>query len=122
MRFLPTFILLLFPVYLHAEPDDEKAIEALKELGTVVFQNPETKRVTEVKLNAVAKLKDADLAHLSSFSEMTDLSMEETKITGAGLKHIAELKKIEWLNLWDTKINDEGLTHLKKLNALDKPK
>ena len=117
-----TFIKLLGrkgPLTITAGPDEKKAIQALKDLGAVFFQHPKSKRVSEVKLNAIAKLKDADLALFSAFSELTDLSLEETKISGDGLKHIAELEKIEWLNLWDTKVDDKGLAHLKKLTALE---
>ena len=107
------------PLTVTAGPDEKKAIQALKDLGAVFFQHPKSQRVSEVKLNAIAKLKDADLALFSAFSEMTDLSLEKTKISGDGLKHIAELEKIEWLNLWDTKVDDKGLAHLKKLTALE---
>lgn len=96
-----------------AEPDNKAAIDALKAIDAIVYQNLKSKRVIEVKLNGNKKLKNADLVHLSGFSAMTDLSIEETKITSEGLKHLIGLKKLEWLNLWNTGVDDKGLAHLK---------
>ena len=96
-------------------PDPEEGIAAL---GGQVFRSPGTGKVIEVKLNGSARLRDEDLALVSSYTSLTDLSLEHTAITGAGLIHLRRLRKIEWLNLWQTTIGDEGLAHLSMLHSL----
>lgn len=87
-------------------------------LGGHVFRDPKSKEVIEVKLNDSDKLSDADLKLVTGYESLTDLSLENTAVTGTGLVHLARLKKIEWLNLWQTRIDDKGLAHLADLPSL----
>ena len=97
---------------------ENAAAKALKELGAHVFRDPKSKKIIEVKLNGIAELTDDALIHVARFPELTDLSIEETPITGAALAHLARLKQLEWLNLWKTRIDDDGLAHLSGLRNL----
>ena len=90
-------------------------IDALKKLRAVVFVK--TGHVVEVNANRT-KIVDDDLRLVAGFSEMTDLSLEQTKIGSASLVHLRRLKKLEWLNLYRTQVGDEGLRHLSALPKL----
>ena len=98
---------------------EESAMKALKEIGAHVFHDARGSKITEVKLNGIKDLSDAVFSHVARFHHLTDLSLEETSISGAALKHIAELKHLEWLNLWKSGIDDAGLAHLSGLRNLD---
>jgi hypothetical protein len=85
---------------------------AIERLGGAVFRRDG--RVVEVNLNRV-RLSDGDLALLSRFTAMTDLSLEETQVGDEALKSLAPLKELRWLNLYRTRIGDAGLAHLRLL-------
>ncbi len=104
---------------------EDTAIKALKDIGAQVFRDAKAKakaegsKVIEVKLNGIKDLTDNVFSHVARFHDLTDLSLEETPVSGAALKHIAELKHLEWLNLWKTRIDDPGLAHLSGLRNLE---
>lgn len=98
---------------------EESAMKALKEIGAHLFHDVRGSKITEVNLNGIKDLSDAVFSHVARFHHLTDLSLEETSISGAALKHIAELKHLEWLNLWNTRIDDAGLAHLSRLRNLE---
>jgi Leucine-rich repeat (LRR) protein len=51
-------------------------------------------------------------------TEVTSLSLSESKVTDAGLKELKNLKNIQEFDLWDTQLTDEGLKELKDLTNL----
>ena len=59
-----------------------------------------------------------DLRLVAECSEITDLSLEQTKISDAGSAHLRGLPKLQWLNLYRCEIGDEGLKHLKTIDRL----
>ncbi|NIP93495.1 MAG: hypothetical protein GWO24_08590, partial [Akkermansiaceae bacterium] len=103
-----------------AQPGGEKADpeKEIAALGGHLFRDPRSNKVVEVKLNESEKLSDADLVQVAGFIALTDLSLENTAVTGEGLAHLAKLTKLEWLNLWNTRVDDTGLAHLAGLRAL----
>ena len=92
--------------------------EEIAALGGQVLRSPGTGNIIEVKLNGCAGLRDEDLALVSRYTSLTDLSLERTAITGTGLAHLRKLRKLEWLNLWKTRVDDKGLVHLAELASL----
>ena len=90
-------------------------IRQLRELGAVVFTQGDD--VVEVSANRT-KISDTDLQLISDFTQLTDLSLEETSVSDNGLVHVRDLHKIEWLNLYRTEIGDAGLQTLSQLRSL----
>lgn len=100
------------------ENSESVAARSLRDLGGQVFLNLKTGRVSEVNLNGNQKLADADLDQVARFSEMTDLSLEQTSIGDDGIARLAALEKLEWLNLFRTRITDESLKTLSRMKSL----
>jgi hypothetical protein len=93
----------------------EERVQRLKQLGATVFTRGDD--VIEVNANCT-DIADDDLALLSEFTEITDLSLEETTITDVGLMHIRNLQKLEWLNLYRARIGDDGLQEVARLKSV----
>lgn len=93
---------------------DERVARLRKLRATVFLQG---KTVIEVRANRT-RITNNDLRLLTQFTSMTDLSLEDTRITAAGLAHLRLLHKLEWLNLYRCRIGDEGMKHLAKLKSL----
>ena len=76
--------------------DEQSARRKVTELGgkTLLAKG----RVVEVVLNK-SQLDDADLALLSAFPDLTDLSLENTRASDVAMVYVAKLAKLEWLNL-----------------------
>jgi hypothetical protein len=56
---------------------------------------------------------DADLANISAFTNLTHLSLNETKVSDAGLRHLYSLK-LAVLDLRGTEVTAEGVKQLKQ--------
>jgi len=89
--------------------------QQLKQLGATVFTQGDY--VIEVNANRT-KIADKDLALVSEFTQMTDLSLENTTIGDAGLVHLRNLRKLEWLNLYRSGIGNQGLKEIGRLKSL----
>ena len=87
----------------------------LKKLGATVFTRGN--EVIEVNANRTP-ITNNDLALISDFSQLTDLSLEATSVGDAGLARLRNLQSLEWLNLYRTRIGDDGLKELKGLKRL----
>lgn len=68
---------------------------------------------------ATAPLEDADLEIIASFSNLKNLGLAATSVTGDGLKHIARLSNLRTLDLSRTQIDDAGLIHLTQMTKLE---
>ena len=90
-------------------------IQALRKIGATVFVR--NGQVNEVSANRT-KLEDAQLPLLAGFTQMTDLSLEATRITDEGVVHLRHLQQLEWLNLYRSHIGDRGLRSLGQLRRL----
>lgn len=90
-------------------------VQQLKQLGATVFTRSQS--VLEVNANRKT-IDDNDLALVSGFTQMTDLSLEETAIGDTGLSHLRDLQKLEWLNLYQTQIGNDGLKEIVQLRNL----
>ena len=66
--------------------------DELRKLGAGVFTT--AGEVTEINLNR-SKITDAQLKLVAAFPKLTDLSLEQTKVTGKGLAHLTRLAKRE---------------------------
>ena len=88
---------------------------ALRRKGAQVFQKGD--RVIEVNANGTS-VNDEDLARLKHFSQLTDVSLEQTQISDAGLQHLAALPRLEWLNLYRTNLGNQGLASLANIQSL----
>jgi hypothetical protein len=102
-----------------AEPElsqrRDAVIRRLRDLGATVFVRDH--KVVEVNGNR-SRVTDNDLEGIGAFSAMTDLSLEETRVTAAGMRHLRGLKRLEWLNLYRCKIGDDGLAAMGELPNL----
>ena len=90
----------------------------LRALGGSVFLDLKSGRVSEVNLNGNEKVTDETLGLVSSFSALTDLSLESTKVGDRGVARLAELRRLEWLNLYRTKVTDAALKTLSGIPSL----
>lgn len=61
---------------------------------------------------------DAQMAHLSDLTGLTELHLEKTKITDKGLEHLKGLVNLEYLNLYETPVSDAGLPNLYGMKKL----
>ena len=58
--------------------------------------------------------------HLKSLTNLEELYLDDTQITGAGLEHLKDLTKLKRLGLQNTQITDAGLVNLKGLTSLER--
>src|SRR5262245_35682253 len=102
--------------------DEAEAVAALKKLGATILHvdNNPKKSVQSVYL-PTKKVKDADLKHLTAFTEMQVLKLDAaSNITDEGLKELASLKQLQDLGLGSTQVTDGGLKYLKGMKDLQK--
>ena len=90
-------------------------VQQLKQLAAIVFTRGDD--VVEVNANRT-QITDKDLALISDFTRMIDLSLEATTIGDAGLIHLRKLQKLEWLNLYRTRVGDPGMKEVRRLKHL----
>ena len=64
------------------------------------------------------QIKDADLEHLKTMSQLTTLHLYHTNVTDSGLEGVKTLTQLQYLDVSDTRVTDRGLEHLKGLNEL----
>ncbi len=74
-------------------------------------------RVSLVNL-AGKPVTDADLDVLGTFSNLRDLYLQETHVTGAGMAWVRRLRHLEFINLADTPATDNAMAHLRYLPQL----
>lgn len=60
------------------------------------------------------------LRHLESLQQLKRLSLEYTPLTDEGLSHLSSRTTLTWLSLGNTQITDEGLRHLAGLHNLER--
>lgn len=65
------------------------------------------------------KISDAELAHITSFTKLEYLFVNNTRITDAGLTHMTGLRELRQLSLEGTQVTDEGLKQLSALTSLE---
>ncbi len=65
-----------------------------------------------------AWVTDDALAELAGMTELRQLSLARTKVTGAGLKHLTKLTKLEKLDLEGVRVSDGGLAALAPLTGV----
>jgi Leucine Rich Repeat (LRR) protein len=63
-------------------------------------------------------LTDADLAKLSSLSQIDRLSLNENPITDQGLVYLSKLRHLRYLSLDESSITDDGLASLRACQSL----
>jgi hypothetical protein len=90
-------------------------IQQLQQLGVTVFTQGDD--VVEVNANRT-DITDRDLSLVSEFTQLTDLSLEETTVSDTGIAALQHLKKLEWLNLYRTQIGDDSLKVIRRLESL----
>jgi serine/threonine protein kinase len=89
-------------------------IQAAKDLPAAPLE------VIDMNLEGLQKVDDAGLAHLKELTNLTGLSLAETRVGDAGLIHLKGLTNLTSLNLAGTRVSDAGLEHLKGLTNLTK--
>ena len=99
----------------------EETVDAagqLRAIGAHVFADAKSGKVTEVSANSNSKIDDSHLRLIATFPDITDLSLERTRVGDGGVHHLVGLRKLEWLNLFQTSVGDEGLEQLSKIASL----
>ena len=81
------------PPIVRADPAEEAAIKAIKQLGGRVEQDG---KVVDL---SYTKVTDADLKELAALKNLTTLDLSDTSVTGAGIKELAALKNLTTLHL-----------------------
>jgi uncharacterized membrane protein/mono/diheme cytochrome c family protein len=122
---------------------NEKAIEALRNVGLIVNNLSQDQNLLEVSaVNAPnfgdeqikllaplseqiawlklggTKVTDASLAEIGKLKNLNKLHLEYTGITDAGLAHLKNLQYLEYVNLVETKISDAGLKDIASMKGL----
>ena len=67
-------------------------------------------------------ITNRSMPYIGRMSNLTELDLSHTKITGDGLRHLSKLTKLDELNLSNISMDDSGLANigaLKKLKRLD---
>jgi putative heme-binding domain-containing protein len=73
-----------------------------------------------LKLHAAVDVTDKGLRHLSALTELRELDLSRTEITGDGLRYLQNLKKLKILRLFGNRLlRDESLAYLKNLSSLE---
>ncbi len=75
----------------------------------------EMKRLKTLNVNGI---ENDELAHLSSMTGLTSLTIASKLISDAGLEHLAKLKNLETLSITSGPITGAGLVHLKGMDKL----
>ena len=57
---------------------------------------------------------------MADLTQLEELHLSDTKLTGAGMKTLAKLKRLRWLYLNGTRITDESFVHLAGLSNLER--
>jgi len=120
---------------------EQRAAEALRELGVLVIAEPPDRQVTSVNFRgrpfdetvaqlvadlfrlqsinlADSELADEQLQHLSELSELSSLVLAGTALSDEGLAHLRGLKHLESLLIPDTKITNGGLRHVAAIGSV----
>ena len=100
------------PPIVRADPTEDAAIKAIKQLGGKVEQNG---KVVDLSSTQVT---DAELKELAALKNLTTLNLSETKVTDASLKELADLKNLTTLNLSETRVTNAGMKELAALKNL----
>jgi uncharacterized membrane protein/mono/diheme cytochrome c family protein len=128
---------------LKVPPGNEKAIDALKNVGIIVNNLSQDQNLLEVSaVNAPnfgdeqiklltplaeqiawlklggTKVTDASLAEIGKLKNLNKLHLEHTAVTDAGLAHLKNLPYLEYVNLVETKITDAGLKNIASMKGL----
>jgi len=93
----------------------EASARALESAGIQLFRTGG--RVVEAQLNRRPVDRDT-MRRLGELEDLTDLSLEETRVGDEDVRCLALLTKLEWLNLYRTELGDEGLEILSALPSL----
>ena len=103
----------------HAVEDEgRQAVAELRQLGVHVFKDATSSAVTEVVANGNRAITNEHMEVLASFPELTDISLEGTRVGSEGVRHLKVLKKLEWLNLYQCSVGDAGVRHLSGIKNL----
>lgn len=71
-----------------------------------------------LKVDAQISITDDDLVNLTGLTNLRQLGMMNTAVTGAGLHHLLPLQKLESLGFIQCSITDAGLESIEKLPKL----
>lgn len=73
--------------------------------------------VLQLKLGDT-QITDEGLKHIGKLTQLQQLHVENTSVSGAGLQHLQACDQLRYLNLVNTKVTDDGVALLGKLPAL----
>jgi hypothetical protein len=122
--FFLALLLLLTGSSVRADPAEERALQAIKQLRGKVSRRSEVvgEYVIDVVVGgdlALTKATDADLKRLSGLRRLRSLDLAHTGVTDWGLLELAAFEQLRSLTLRHTKVSDEGLKSLAGLDRLE---
>jgi hypothetical protein len=106
----------------HADPAEDKAVQAVMKWGGRITREKEGegRPVVGVELGMSQKVTDAGLKELNHFKSLRTLNLwNANNITDAGMKELKEFKSLRELNLWNLRVSDAGLADLKEIKNLE---
>jgi len=75
-------------------------------------------KLRKLEFLRVPELTDATLAHIAGLTNLEEITLSGTGITGSGLVHLAGLGKLRSLSIPNTPLGDAGLANLGRLAGL----
>ena len=81
------------PPIVPADPTEDAAIKAIKQLGGWVEQDGKVVDLSHTKVT------DADLKELAALKNLTKLDLSQTSVTGSRIKELAALQNLATLSL-----------------------
>jgi Leucine-rich repeat (LRR) protein len=76
------------------------------------------KGLKKLGLRLNAGINDESMKALEGLTELTEIELSETSVSGAGMESLAKLPKLERVTLWLTQVDDVGAEHLGKATSL----
>lgn len=88
--------------------------------ATISYTGEEGGRITELFFSTTNGLNDDRLQQLSSLSQLRELWLVRSEVTGTGLAVLADFPALRELHIGSAQLSDDGLRHLKRLGQLKK--
>ena len=111
------------------EDEGRQTVAELRQLGVHVFKDATSGAVTEVAANGNRAITDDHMEVLASFAELTDISLERTRVGSEGMRqlkvlkklveHLSVMKNLKLLPVGNSGVTDAGLVHLGRMAQLE---
>lgn len=90
-----------------------------RDCNVLMIQVGQLHQVRNLNLYGCEFLTDAGLAHLRGLTNLEDLNLGDTHVSGSGLRYLSDMTKLRSLKLAGTALRDRDAVHLKRLTKLE---